>query len=357
MNVNNSGHGDVRRVIVDETHCGRHVTGVERITLELFSAEALQPFETVAVRSANRKRMIWDQIVTLPLRSWGDPQALVLCSGFPPTPPLTLRGRRVVPYIHDLFLLIRPKELNWRARAYMAPSLRFALRRLRNFLVNSEATKTELTSFAHPSADIRLYRPEVRNVLGLKAVDRSARILKDGPRLVALGTIEPRKNLLAAAAVLAALQTCGFPQARLDIIGREGWGGEADRLRALPGVTLHGYLPIDGIQTIVNSADLLISTSHAEGLGLPLLEAQYSGLPIVAPDQPVFREALGDSGVFIDAGDPQGAADRILAVLRDSESRRAAAAASLANIERWNGLARADHAAVIAWLMELSRQI
>ncbi|MBN9062503.1 MAG: glycosyltransferase, partial [Rhizobiales bacterium] len=161
--------------IVDETHCGRHVTGIERITLELFSQQALAPFDVLPVRSSSRKRMVWDQNVVLPLRSIQNPAALVLCSGFPPAPALTLRGSRVVTYIHDLFLLTRPADLNWRARAYMAPSLRFALRRLRNFFVNSEATLHELRRFARPDADIRLYRPEVRNVLGLAPTDRSAR--------------------------------------------------------------------------------------------------------------------------------------------------------------------------------------
>lgn len=344
------------QAIVDETHCGRHVTGIERITLELFSQQALKPFQVRAVRSPSRKRMVLDQNIILPLRSMQNPGALVLCSGFPPAPLLAMRGRRVVTYIHDLFLLTRPADLNWRARAYMAPSLRFALRRLRNFLVNSQATLDELRRFARADATIRLYRPQVRNVLGLSPTDRSARA-GGGPRLVALGTIEPRKNLAAAAQIVAALRDRGAPEATLDLIGREGWGGEAEKLRGLPGVTLRGYLPPDEIQRIVDGADMLISTSHAEGLGLPLLEAQYSALPIAAPDQPVFREALADSGLFISSSDPGAAADRILAALRTGEARRRAAAASIANIERWNAQAREDHAATIAWLTELAREL
>lgn len=349
-----SGGERLRRAIVDETHCGRHVTGIERITLELFSAAALAPLSVEPVRSASRRRMILDQLVTLPLRARRSPDALILCSGFPPSPPLTLQGERVVAYIHDLFLLTRPQDLNWRARSYMAPSLRFALRRLKNFLVNSRATREELLRFARPDAEIRLYRPEVRNVLNLSAGARAARSDQADLRLVALGTVEPRKNLVAAAAIVAALRARGHDRARLDIIGRAGWGGEAERLKGREGVALHGYLAPELIAALVAEADFFISTSHAEGLGLPLIEAQYAGLPVIAPDQPVFREVLVGSGLLIDPADARGAAERIASFAAREGWRAAAAAASLANIERWNAQARADRADVVAWLAELS---
>ncbi len=345
------------RALVDETHCGRHVTGIERITLELFSASALAPFDVAPLRSASRQRMMLDQLVTLPWRARAMPDALVLCSGFPPTPPVTLLGDRVVTYIHDLFLLTRPQDLNWRARAWMAPSLRFALKRLNHFLVNSQSTLAELRGFARPGADIRLYRPEVRNVLGLGVGDRASRATTPGPRLIALGTVEPRKNLGAAADIVAALQARGYSDAHLDIVGREGWGGEADRLRGRPGVTLHGYLPIEDIRRLVDDADLFISTSHAEGLGLPLLEAQYAGLPVVAADHEVFREVLGFSGVMIDAADAAAAADRVAAFLQQPDWRRAGTELSAGNIARWNAEARADHAAVLDWLLRLSADL
>lgn len=338
--------------IIDETHCGRHVTGIERITLELFSADALAPLHVLPVRSKSRKAMMRDQIVRLPALAARHRDALILCSGFPPTPPLTLMGHRVIPYIHDLFLLTRPQELNWRARAYMAPSLRFALRRLTRFMVNSQYTAAELRKFCRADADIRLYRPAVRNVLGVAPGD----VRKDnGPalRLLALGTIEPRKNLSAAADIIAALRARGL-DATLDIAGREGWGGEAEKLRAREGVIMHGYAPIETIRALAANADFFISTSHAEGLGLPLLEIQYAGLPVIAPDQPVFREVLADSGLFIDTADAASAADIVIAAMQAPGWRKAAQLGAENNLARWNEQAKADHAAIITWLAGLS---
>ncbi|MGL4494834.1 MAG: glycosyltransferase, partial [Beijerinckiaceae bacterium] len=340
--------------IIDETHCGRHVTGIERITLELFSAAALSPLRVLPLRSGNSKRMVLDQLVTLPRLARQHRDALVLCSGFPPTPPLTLSaGARVIPYIHDLFLLTRPQELNWRARAYMAPSLRLALRRLKRFMVNSQCTDSELRRFVRADADIRLYRPAVRNVLGLDENRPATPRDKHSLKLLALGTIEPRKNLAAAASIVAALRTRGIA-ATLDIIGREGWGGEADKLKARTGVMLHGYAPMEKIRALAAEADFFISTSHAEGLGLPLLEIQYAGLPVIAPDQPVFREVLGDSGLLIDPADAGSAAQAIIAATRGDQWRAEAAQAARANLRRWNAQAQADQAAIIRWLSGLA---
>jgi glycosyltransferase involved in cell wall biosynthesis len=164
---------------------------------------------------------------------------------------------------------------------------------------------------------------------------------------VALGTVEPRKNFVAAARITSALRARGFPEATLDIVGRRGWGDDWRMLETFPGVTLHGYQPAGRVRQLLQDADIFVCTSHDEGLGLPLLEAQYAGLPIVAPDAAIFREVLGVSGIFIDPADPVAAATRIEAVLSRRHWRSSYVACAKQNLERWNALATADRDAVI----------
>jgi glycosyltransferase involved in cell wall biosynthesis len=338
--------------IVDRTHCGRYVTGLERITMELFSDAALAPLRVRGVGAAGRLDMTARQTVLLPWLAARHPGAAILCPGFPPSPLLSAFGARVLPYIHDLFLITRPQDLNARARCYMARPFALAVRRLPRFLVNSQATAAELRRFCRADAEITLYRPQVRNVFALAPGDRAARgdALGDaatgGPRLVALGTVEPRKNLRAAAAIVASLRAMRV-DATLDVVGRPGWGEDAAFLAHQPGVTLHGYLPADAARAVVERCDALISTAHDEGLGLPLLEAQYAGMPVIAPDQPVFREALGDSGAFIVPADPEVSARKILAALTAPSWRARAVAAAAANLARWNAQAERDRAAAL----------
>ncbi len=344
------------RIFVDHTHCGRHVTGLERITLELFSREALAPLDVAIVGSTGVADMILRQTFALPFKLTRDSRAILLCPGFPPSPLTSFFGARVLPYIHDTFLITRRGDLNPRARLYMAPSFRIALKKLPRFLVNSETTRDEARRFCRTDADIRLYRPGVRNVFGLTGAGRADRpAATAGPRLVALGTVEPRKNLLAAASIVGALREAGFTETSLDIVGRAGWGEDAEKLAQAPGVALHGYQPLERVREIVERADMLISTSHDEGLGLPLLEAQYSGLPVVAPDKPVFREVLSTSGVFIDPADARAAGQRIAALMEAPDWRARYVAAGASNLARWLALAAGDHADVLQLVARLAR--
>jgi glycosyltransferase involved in cell wall biosynthesis len=342
-------------IYVDHTHLGRHVTGLERITLELFSPQALAPLDIVPVTARGTRQMVAKQTFELPMRLAAASSSILLCPGFPPSPLLRPFAPRVLPYIHDIFLLSRPADLNRRARLYMAAPFRLALHRYPRFLANSCDTRQKLAAHCRPDAAITLYRPPVRNVFDLESDGRATR--EASPlRLVTLGTVEPRKNFIAAARITSALRARGFPDATLDIVGRRGWGDDWDMLKTVPGVTLHGYQPSERVKQLLHDADIFICTSHDEGLGLPLLEAQYGGLPIVAPDTAIFHEVLGLSGIFIDPADPVAAAIRIEAMLSQRQWRSRYVAVAAQNLTRWNALAAADRDAVISLIARLARR-
>jgi glycosyltransferase involved in cell wall biosynthesis len=342
-------------IYVDHTHLGRHVSGLERITLELFSPAALSPLDPVPITARGRLQMVMRQTFGLPARM-ARRGAILLCPGFPPSPLLYPFSARVIPYIHDMFLMSRRRDLNARALLYMAQPFRLAVQSYRRFLVNSQDTAAKLSKHCRSDAEITLYRPHVRNVFNLHPADRAERpAAPQTLRLIAVGTVEPRKNFVLAARIVAALRQNGFPDATLDIVGRKGWGPDWDELARMPGITLHGYLTAERATELLRAADALICTSHEEGLGLPLLEAQYAGLPIVAPYDTIFREVLGASGIFITRDDASAAAKSIAAALAADHWRRAYVDAGSRNIARWNALADADRAAVIRLIAKVAQ--
>lgn len=341
-------------IYVDHTHLGRHVTGLERITQELFSEQALKPLDVIPVTSRGTRQMITTQTLGLPARLAAS-DALLLCPGFPPSPLLRPFSGRVLPYIHDDFLITRSADLNVRAKLYMAAPFKIALKHYPRFLTNSRDTMRKISAYTRADAEITLYRPPVRNVFNLTSAGRDARDVSAAPlRIVALGTVEPRKNFVAAGHIIGALRRHGFPGATLDIVGRKGWGDDWAALENMPGVTLHGYQSAENVTRLLDQADIFLCTSHDEGLGLPLLEAQYAGLPVVAPNAPVFHEVLGNSGIFIDTSDHGNAAAQIGAAIATPKWRPQYVAAAHQNLARWNALAASDHDTVIDLIAELA---
>jgi glycosyltransferase involved in cell wall biosynthesis len=342
-------------VTIDYTHVGRRASGIERITVEQFNNVALSPLEIRTYEAPkNRLRIVMAQLLGLPLHAIRNPSDIYLFPGFPPSPYFAFQRDRSILFVHDLFLLTRRTDLNYVAKNYMAPLFYNAIRKFRYFLTNSESTAEELRAYCDPAATIVPYRPHIRNVFGLTFEGRAER--PNDPqvlRLVSIGTIEPRKNFPAAVKISAALARQLGREVELHIIGRVGWGVDINLLRR-PNVILHGYVEDARARPIIEASDILLCTSRAEGLCLPLIEAQYSGMPIVAPNERVFREVLGVSGILLDSDLPEQAADQIAGAITMPSWRSHYATASAANIARWNGTAELDRNAVISFLARLA---
>lgn len=114
-----------------------------------------------------------------------------------------------------------------------------------------------------------------------------------------------------------------------------------------------GYVADRGAyMAVLRSGDLLVHTSHAEGVPKVLAEAMAAGLPIVAVDAGAIRGVLGDGerGRIVDAGDARVLAAAIRGLLDDPQERAALRERALA----W----ATDHTAemqakrLVGWLRE-----
>lgn len=125
-------------------------------------------------------------------------------------------------------------------------------------------------------------------------------------RFLTVGTIEARKNHVAALQVFSALWEDGKDFSWY-ILGKHGWRTEAfDEMLAQKKDEIGKHIficdnPSDAeIQYAYNRADALIFPSLGEGFGLPLVEASYFGLPILCSDLAVFHEICGDNAFYFD---------------------------------------------------------
>ena len=140
-------------------------------------------------------------------------------------------------------------------------------------------------------------------------VPNSAQPDHDGlPYFVALGTIEPRKNLHLLVKVWQALQNAGGPMPRLFIVGNRGWESPAV-FAELDALAKDGLIRLvhdandATVAALLQNAEALLFPSLAEGFGLPPLEAAALGVPVFAGKLPVVVETLQDYPVYLDTSD------------------------------------------------------
>src|SRR5690606_34801683 len=84
--------------------------------------------------------------------------------------------------------------------------------------------------------------------------------------------------------------------------------------------------------------------------------AQYAGLPIVAPDAPIFHEVLDQSGIFIESGNPTESAARIATLINHPGWRNFGVVQGERNLARWNAQAAADRDTVLRTIVRVARQ-
>src|ERR1044071_4590019 len=84
----------IQRIYVDQSHVRRHVTGIERVAIDLFAPEALAPHDVRVIRSKGLAGMVVTQQLLLPLRGLMDQTALFVFPGFPPGPLSVALGKR-----------------------------------------------------------------------------------------------------------------------------------------------------------------------------------------------------------------------------------------------------------------------
>lgn len=289
---------------------------------------------------------------------------VLLSSGYAtPTPPNPTSGRGGITHVHIPLpnkilnlrtLLLRHPSLNWRVREpvdlLFLPNLNittlpkdiptiltihdlswnlypdFYSRRMQlwhkatrpeeliacstSIIVPSSATKRDVQRlYSTPTEKTHVipHGVEPRFSEKMLASDHGVRSRLKLPKRFALfvGTIEPRKNLLALIEGVKEYRERTHDDLHLVIAGGWGWRSHAVRRRLWKRDTygwIHqiGYVETHDLPALYRSATVTIFPSIYEGFGLPILESMASGTPVISSHTSSMPEVGGDTTIYID---------------------------------------------------------
>jgi len=163
--------------------------------------------------------------------------------------------------------------------------------------------------------------------------DRRARALAglaghhiDGPFLLYLGNLHPRKNVARTIRAFAEARRIdrALHHHQLVIAGGRWWGtGEAAAADAAPpgSVVFLGRVDDDIRQVLLEQAEALLYVSRFEGFGLPPLEAMAASTPVLAGDAAAVPEVTGGAALLVDPEDDRAITEGIRSIVTDRARR------------------------------------
>lgn len=245
-------------------------------------------------------------------------------------PPLR-RGKKVVT-IHDLSFLRYPEGAQPSLRRYLSAAVPRAVQEADLVLADSLCTRRDVIELLGvPPAKVEVVYPGVdESFKPIEDAEALARVREhyqlESPFLLSVGTLEPRKNLIALLEAYAALRRAGGFEHRLVVAGGKGWRYEGiftrvEELSLEGDVTFLGYVPEENLPALYCLADALVFPSVYEGFGLPPLEAMACGTPVIASDRSSLPEVIGDAGLMVPADKRDALAEAIHTLLQDGQLR------------------------------------
>jgi glycosyltransferase involved in cell wall biosynthesis len=252
----------------------------------------------VSYPATSRLRTVWADAVWYPrLRADAD---VLHCPTF--RGPFRPRQKLIVT-VHDLAVLRHPEWFNTWSRRYSGYAVPRVVAAADRVIAVSEFTKDELVALLRVSDEkIRVVPNAVEDVFtpdGPKA---------DGDYVLAVGTLEPRKNLARIAAAV---------DGELRVVGARGWGG----VEPPANVTWLADVDDEQLAALYRGARCLVYASLYEGYGIPVAEALACGCPIVTSSDSAMAELAGSDAVYVDPTDVASIRDGVARARRPTPRR------------------------------------
>lgn len=240
-------------------------------------------------------------------------------------PPLWGAARRIVT-VHDLTFLFYPEFLTAESRRYYNDQIEYAVSAADHILADSEATRNDIINLlgvspslvttvylaANPVYTASYAKTEVAGTIDRLGVGEGF--------ILAVGTIEPRKNLVTLFRAYQQLRQTTMLTPKLVLVGKKGWGYD-EILQAIDALSLReSVIHLEDVSDVelahlYRAARVLAMPSHYEGFGLPALEAMHGGCPVIVSVRGSLPEVVGEAAITLDPDDADAWSSALIRVL------------------------------------------
>lgn len=254
--------------------------------------------------------------------------------------------------VFDLTFVEYPEFVEPKNLAFLQKWVPDSLERATRIITISESTRDGLVEhFKVPSHKIDVTHLAADEVYAKDVPEDEIGRVKDkygieGDYFLAVGTLEPRKNLKNLLLAVASMRR-ELTQP-LVVVGGQGW--LFDETQDLIGklglsgrVIFTNYVPAGELPALYQGATAFVFPSLYEGFGIPVLEAMSAGTPVISSNTSSLPEVGGTAAIYFDPNDPKGLKHALQRVLSDDKLRERLVVAGREQAAKYSWAKTAQH--------------
>jgi glycosyltransferase involved in cell wall biosynthesis len=225
--------------------------------------------------------------------------------------------------VHGLEYEYYPEMYPGAHRRYIRWATRDALKRGRRIIAVSENTKKDL---------VKLYNADPNKIEvvyhGVEIANRRTQIInkpqKQNPYILFIGRLERKKNIEGILEAYKMLKQKYRISHSLVLAGAPGYGYDVLKSKIKnPKLKIieTGYVNENKKWQLLYGADAFVLPSFYEGFGMPILEAQAAGCPVITSNVSSMPEVAGEGAVLVEPKNIEEICEAMYKVINDKELR------------------------------------
>ena len=249
--------------------------------------------------------------------------------------------------LHGLEYEYEPKMYPLGHLKYLRWSTKYALKNARKIIAVSENTKKDLIGLyngnpekievVHHGVDNQKVGSGAPHLLGVRLPKK---LPTNSPYILYIGRLETKKNIQGLIRAFELLKKKYQVSHQLILVGPKGYG--SDKIRFKKDVIEKGYISEREKTQLLQKADMFVLPSFYEGFGMPLLEAQAAGCPVITSNVSSMPEVAGEGAILVEPRNVEEICQAMYKVISDKDLRKRLVNQGYQNVKKfsWRKCAR-----------------